>query len=52
MGGKGEGVNNYTLVVKEKHSIGNIVNNIVVTIYSVIGVLDFHDDHFVSYTNV
>ena len=34
-----------------KYSIGNIVNNIVMTIYDVRQVLDLSDDHFLSYIN-
>ena len=45
MGESGEGIEKYRLVVTEwswglKYSIGNIVNNIVITIYGVRWVLD------------
>ena len=54
IGEKVEGIEKCNLVVQNSHgdvrySIGNIANNIVITVYDASGVLDIWEDHFVKY---
>ena len=55
MGEKGEGIKMYKLqnVHRDvKYNIGNIVHNIVITMYDTKWVLDLPSNQFVNYINV
>ena len=57
LGGKGEGIGKYRLVVTKqsrdvKFSPGSIVSNTAISMYGAGWVLDLLRDHFVNYMNV